>query len=109
VVPNERAELQAPVVADDPRERKVVDVDDHARIREPVVQQRDEALTSREHLRVASVFTKERERFVESGGRSVLEAGRHSTCFRPCPYVRTPSRSAHTEMSSWGSAAATLR
>ena len=100
VVPDQRADPQAPVfLLDAVQAFDPVDVDQLTRRGEPELHDRDQALPSREHLRVVAVRGEEAERLVEGRRSVVLEARRQHRLDLPSKdaksAVRTMVRLSH--------------
>ena len=69
----QRAEAKPTGVCLHATERKVVDVDDHARAREAIVQQRHQALAAGEDLHVVAMVAELLQRLVERRGGEIVE------------------------------------
>ena len=77
VLPRESADGHAAVVLTHVGEvGEPVDVDDDARMGEPEVQHRDQALAAGQDLRLIPVVMEVREGFVERAGGEIVESGR---------------------------------
>ena len=73
MVADERAEPQPPVVDAHAVEGQPVDVDHDPRPRQPVVEERHQALATREHLRLVAMLVEQRQGVLERFGCCVLE------------------------------------
>jgi hypothetical protein len=79
VKPDERADPQPSIDDTHAIERKLVGVDDDARRRQAIGEERNETLATREDFRVVTVLAQKRERVLETVGRDVVERRDYST------------------------------
>ena len=73
VMTNERAERHDTVIGLDCAERQPVDIDHDARPRQPIMQNRNQTLPTRQNLRVVTVLPQQSKRFIQRLRRGIIE------------------------------------